>query len=250
MSYSPYVSSFNNPIYYTDPTGMLPSGYSTNSDYYTDYYDDGTGKVIYDPNVNGPGDVPSGGSYIGTTYTDPTTGTFWDENGNPHNNTQTTNEIVVVGGSSSNKQVNFTIWGLGSGTSGNKGTTNHSINHDDITYGGGGGKANNALARLLKYINNLFSTAGNMKKVKESIILKPNETTMEKKVEEEAKNVPDTVTYQVRFYGKYRYDANGKRVSHWYTEKGKHAADSLAAIKWFGYYGENVTDSVSVVKKY
>jgi RHS repeat-associated protein len=196
MSCSPFTYSLNNPIYYNDPTGMLPEGYSTNSDYYiTDYYDDGKGKIVYDPNV-GPGNVPSGGTYIGPTYTDPVTGTFWDQNGKSHNNTQTLDEIVIVVNSSSsnNKDKLLHIWGIGTGLEGNGQTgSGVSMSWDDITYGGGGAKTNSAFAAFLRYISNLFSTAENMKKVRESVILKPNESTMENRVKEEARNISEEV---------------------------------------------------------
>jgi RHS repeat-associated protein len=83
---SPYGFSYNNPNYWSDPSGLFGEAF-------TDYYDDGKGNIIYDPNVHGPDDVPSGATYIGPTYTDPNTGTYWDENGMP---TYQLNEVVIT----------------------------------------------------------------------------------------------------------------------------------------------------------
>ena len=193
MSYSSYTYSLNNPIYYNDPTGMLPKGYCINEDYYIKdyYYDDGTGRVIYDPNVHGPEDVPTGGTYIGPTYTDPTTGTYWDENGKPNDSIQILDEVVITASSSSSNrtQQNFTIWGLGTGSSGRKGSVTHSINYNDIgVFSAGGILSSNAFVRFLKYIKDLLRFSNDLNNLH-----KPNESTMEKKVEEEAKNVPEKI---------------------------------------------------------
>jgi|GEM_PF-2757997 len=73
---TPYRFGFNNPIYWSDPSGLSES--NTN---FADYYDK-NGVVYFDPNV-GPDNLPSGATYIGPTYYNPETGTFWDENMNP-----------------------------------------------------------------------------------------------------------------------------------------------------------------------
>jgi RHS repeat-associated protein len=87
-SITPYRFALNNPNYFNDPSGLSERG----SDGLTDYYHDPNGNVYFDPRVHGPDDVPSGMTYIGPTYTDPNTGTFWDENGVP---TYQLEEVVV-----------------------------------------------------------------------------------------------------------------------------------------------------------
>ena len=102
-------------------------------------------------------------------------------------------EVVVTGSSTPaygpQRQVDFTIWGLGTDTSGRTGTTTHSINHNDIGgFSAGGAPSSNAFVRFLEYIKDLLSFSNDL-----NDLHKPNESTMEKKVEKEAKNVPKKI---------------------------------------------------------
>jgi RHS repeat-associated protein len=96
-SITPYRFALNNPNYFNDPSGLTEEG----GNQITDYYRDDNHNVFFDPNVHGPGDVPSGMTYIGPTYTDPNTGTFWDEGGQPHSDETQLNEVVVSRASNS-----------------------------------------------------------------------------------------------------------------------------------------------------
>ncbi|MBS4040153.1 MAG: hypothetical protein KGZ81_06090, partial [Flavobacteriales bacterium] len=87
--HNPYRFGFNNPIYWSDPSGLS----ETNTNF-ADYYDK-NGVVYFDPNV-GPNNVPDGATYIGPTYINPETGTFWDENGQPHVNSTELEGVVAI----------------------------------------------------------------------------------------------------------------------------------------------------------
>jgi len=64
-SITPYRFAYNNPIYWSDPTGL-----------WEDYYKDKDGVVYYSSNVNEYTSLPEGYSYIGSTYLSETTGIF------------------------------------------------------------------------------------------------------------------------------------------------------------------------------
>ncbi|WP_228446553.1 RHS repeat-associated core domain-containing protein [Chryseobacterium sp. 3008163] len=63
-SWTPYRFTFNNPVYFSDPSGLLERGPEMLSDWIKNL---STGEYKFDKNVTGYGDTPLGYEYVGPT---------------------------------------------------------------------------------------------------------------------------------------------------------------------------------------
>lgn len=63
-SWTPYRFAFNNPVYFSDPSGLIERGPEMVSDWIKNL---SSGKYEFDPNVTGYGDTPLGYEYVGPT---------------------------------------------------------------------------------------------------------------------------------------------------------------------------------------
>lgn len=70
--WTPYRFAFNNPVYFSDPSGLSERGPQVVSDWIKDT---NTGAYKFDPNAKGPESTPAGFEYVGPT------GSYTDKNG-------------------------------------------------------------------------------------------------------------------------------------------------------------------------
>ncbi|MEO0508108.1 MAG: DUF6443 domain-containing protein, partial [Bacteroidota bacterium] len=194
-SQSPYTYALNNPVYYIDIDGLYPG--ESKIGFY-DYYEDPEGTVWYDPNVFGPDDVCAECTYLGETYFDEETGTYYDENGQRYQLPVVLDGVTVLGTDKSgsddsedwvmNADGNAT-WGYGTEDRGRKGDSEGGIDVEEVTPGGSLKGGGNWLARLLRFLS---GTPKRAKKVQDL-----TQSTMEQKPEEEPVAEGDTI---IRIY--------------------------------------------------
>ena len=244
--HSPYNYALNNPVYYVDIAGLSPYKSAGLMDY---YQNPGTGEVFYDPNVHGPDDVPDGATYIGPTYTDPTTGTFWDENGQPHTQTQRLDEVVVTGKSKSGDGITtdgLRVWGVG-GRGANSSAAGGIVTGIDRGSGSvsvRGSDINPFFGLIWWVMSHWFTEDDNTPE--------PNESTMEQQPEEEPKQ-QHPYTYFLDPYKNGRKDYPRNAYSSEQTDAIEAAKDMIKEDKYIDsvvikpfYSGASLKDQIRI----